>query len=70
MQCQKFLVLITVLIIVEPIAALRADIVKEWARTLGDEIWRLSESLTKSDHIRICKEKRWKTNSGIVPEVC
>ncbi|VVC93340.1 unnamed protein product [Leptidea sinapis] len=53
MQCQKFLVLITVLIIVEPIAALRADIVKEWARTLGDEIWRLSESLTKSDHIRI-----------------
>lgn len=27
--------------------------VKQWARTLGEELWRLSESLTKSDQIRI-----------------
>ncbi|XP_045495247.1 voltage-dependent calcium channel subunit alpha-2/delta-3 [Colias croceus] len=50
---RKYLLIITLVLLLEPIPAWRSDTVKEWARTLGDEMWRLSESLTKSDQIRI-----------------
>ncbi|XP_045449056.1 voltage-dependent calcium channel subunit alpha-2/delta-3 [Melitaea cinxia] len=53
MHCYKFFVLLPLLLLPEPAPAWKTDTVKEWARTLGDELWRLSESLTESDQIRI-----------------
>ncbi|XP_049879947.1 voltage-dependent calcium channel subunit alpha-2/delta-4 isoform X2 [Pectinophora gossypiella] len=52
MQCLKFAILLA-LLLPEPVPAWKSDIVKTWARNLGDELWRLSEALTKSDQIRI-----------------
>ncbi|KAG6450470.1 voltage-dependent calcium channel subunit alpha-2/delta-3 isoform X2 [Manduca sexta] len=52
MRWFKFALLLALVFVPEPAPAWRADIVKTWARTLGDELWRLSEALTKSDQIR------------------
>ncbi|CAH2102250.1 unnamed protein product [Euphydryas editha] len=52
MHCYKFLILLPLLLLPEPAPAWKTDTVKLWARTLGEELWRLSESLTKSDQIR------------------
>ncbi|XP_034830585.1 voltage-dependent calcium channel subunit alpha-2/delta-3 [Maniola hyperantus] len=52
-QCYKIVIFFTLLLLPEPAPAWRSDTVKQWARTLGEELWRLSESLTKSDQIRI-----------------
>ncbi|XP_023935814.1 voltage-dependent calcium channel subunit alpha-2/delta-3 [Bicyclus anynana] len=49
----QIVVLSILLLLPEPAPAWRSDTVREWARTLGEELWRLSESLTKSDQIRI-----------------
>ncbi|XP_041974818.1 voltage-dependent calcium channel subunit alpha-2/delta-3 isoform X2 [Aricia agestis] len=49
----KCLLFLTLIVLPEPAPAFQADTVKIWARTLGEELWRLSESLTKSDQIRI-----------------
>ncbi|XP_072941901.1 voltage-dependent calcium channel subunit alpha-2/delta-4 [Epargyreus clarus] len=59
MQRFRITVLFTLLLLPDLAPAWRAGevdtvaIVKEWATTLGDELWGLSESLTKSDQIRI-----------------
>ncbi|XP_026759265.2 voltage-dependent calcium channel subunit alpha-2/delta-4 [Galleria mellonella] len=53
MQCLKLVLLFALIVFPEPAPAWRGDIVKAWARTLGNELWRLSEALTKSDQIRI-----------------
>lgn len=53
MQCLKFALFLALLLVPEPTPAWREEIVKSWARTLGDELWGLSEALTKSDQIRI-----------------
>ncbi|XP_028034568.1 voltage-dependent calcium channel subunit alpha-2/delta-4-like isoform X1 [Bombyx mandarina] len=53
MRCLKLTILLVLFLTPDPVPAWRADIVKTWARNLGEEIWRLSEALTKSDQIRI-----------------
>ncbi|KAJ8736160.1 hypothetical protein PYW08_006816 [Mythimna loreyi] len=53
MKSFKFVLICALLFVPEPVPAWKADIVKVWARALGDELWKLSEALTKSDQIRI-----------------
>ncbi|KAH9641729.1 hypothetical protein HF086_003855 [Spodoptera exigua] len=53
MQSFKFVLVCALLFVPEPAPAWKADTVKVWARALGDELWKLSEALTKSDQIRI-----------------
>lgn len=53
MQTFKFVIVCALLFVPEPVPAWKADTVKVWARALGDELWKLSEALTKSDQIRI-----------------
>ncbi|XP_028158814.1 voltage-dependent calcium channel subunit alpha-2/delta-4 isoform X1 [Ostrinia nubilalis] len=52
MQCIRLILLLVFCVIPEPVPAWKGDIVKAWARTLGRELWQLSEALTKSDKIR------------------
>ncbi|XP_053615733.1 voltage-dependent calcium channel subunit alpha-2/delta-4 isoform X2 [Plodia interpunctella] len=53
MRCLSWSLLVVLLVVPEPVPAWKGDIVKAWARTLGDEVWKLSEALTKSEQIRI-----------------
>ncbi|XP_075975243.1 ca[2+] channel Muscle-specific alpha2/delta subunit isoform X2 [Anticarsia gemmatalis] len=53
MHALKFVLICALLFVPEPVPAWKVDTVKVWARRLGDEIWKLSEALTKSDQIRI-----------------
>ncbi|KAL4716963.1 hypothetical protein ACJJTC_012774 [Scirpophaga incertulas] len=57
MQCFKFYLLLALCVIPEPVSAWKGDIVKAWARTLGHELWGLSEALTKSEQIRVKYKK-------------
>ncbi|XP_013197195.2 voltage-dependent calcium channel subunit alpha-2/delta-4 isoform X2 [Amyelois transitella] len=53
MRCLRWTIVVVLLVVPEPVPAWKGDIVKAWARTLGDELWKLSEALTKSDQIRM-----------------
>ncbi|CAB3256391.1 unnamed protein product [Arctia plantaginis] len=53
MQSLTFVLVCGLLFVPEPVPAWKADTVKLWARALGDELWKLSEALTKSDKIKI-----------------
>lgn len=52
MQCLNLVFICALLFVPEPVPAWKADTVKVWARTLGDELWKLNEALTKADKIR------------------
>ncbi|KPI95038.1 Voltage-dependent calcium channel subunit alpha-2/delta-4 [Papilio xuthus] len=53
MRCVGFVLVFTFFVLSEITTAWRADVVKLWATDLGEDLWKLSESLTKSDQIRI-----------------
>ncbi|CAG9796424.1 unnamed protein product [Diatraea saccharalis] len=57
MRCLKLCLLLALCVFPEPVPAWKGDIVKAWARTLGQELWGLSEALTKSEQIRIKYKK-------------
>ncbi|CAG4977830.1 unnamed protein product [Parnassius apollo] len=52
MRCVGLVLLLALLMVPEPTPAWKADIVKLWAADLGEDIWKLSEALTKSYQIR------------------
>lgn len=53
MRCLIFGLSLILILFPDPSSAWKADTVKIWARNIGEELWRLSEALTKSNQIRI-----------------